>query len=175
MAITAEETIKGIIAAAKQGHVTDHVTDGTVESWKIPFAGNVYKVVVTDKTSKTGKAFNKNELFVCSPAGDKVVNLGDWKKKLFYTLVYSLRAGKVFRKITQDPVKVKEIRDDMKANPGNYVRTEDRITGTFRGKPIVVSKVKKTYDSGKTLSRITLAECGVVTLKGSQLQPLFKA
>jgi hypothetical protein len=55
------------------------------------------------------------------------------------------------------------------------VKGEDEITGTFNGKSIKVTRTKKAYKSGKTLCRITLAECGIVTLKGSQLQPLFKA
>lgn len=175
MAITAEDTIKGIIASAKAGNVSDHVVVDGKESWKIPFKGQTYKVVVTDKQAKTGKAFNKNELFVCGDDGEKVVNLGDWKKKLFYTLVYNLREGKVFKKIDQDPKKVRAIREDMKKNPGNYTFTDTSITGTWNGKPIAVNKVAKTYKSGKTLNRITLTECGVVTLKGSQLQHLFKA
>ena len=107
MAISAEETIKGIIAEAKKGNVTDHQTDGAFESWKIPFNGATYRVVVTDKKAKTGKAFNKNDLLVVGEDGkDKVVNLGEWKKKLFYTLVYALRKGKVFHKIDKDPAKV---------------------------------------------------------------------
>lgn len=176
MAISAENTIKGIIAEAKKGHVADHQTDGAVESWKIPFKGNTYRVVVTDKQAKTGRAFNKNDLFVLADDGsEKVVNLGEWKKKLFYTLVYALRKGKVFHKIDQDPAKVKAIRADMIKNPGNYVKGEDEITGTYNGKNITVTRTKKAYKSGKTLCRITLSECGVVTLKGSQLQPLFKA
>ena len=55
MAISAEETIKGIIAEAKKGNVTDHQSDGSLESWKIPFSGSTYRVVVTDKKAKTGK------------------------------------------------------------------------------------------------------------------------
>ena len=176
MAISAEDTIKGIIAEAKKGNVTDHQVDGKVESWKIPFAGSTYRVVVTDKTARSGKAFNKNDLFVVDKDGnDKVVNLGDWKKKLFYTLVYALRKGKVFHKIEQNPDKVKAIKADMAANPGNYVLDGDTITGTFDGKAIAIVRAKKKYKSGKVLSRITLTECGVVTLKGAQLQPLFKA
>lgn len=176
MAISAEDTIKGIIAEAKKGNVMDHKTDGALESWKIPFNGATYRVVVTDKKAKTGKAFNKNDLLVVGEDGkDKVVNLGEWKKKLFYTLVYALRKGKVFHKIDKDPAKVKAIKADMVANPGNYVKGENEITGTFAGKAIKVTRCQKKYKSGKTLSRITLAECGVVTLKGSQLQPLFKA
>lgn len=176
MAISAEDTIKGIIAEAKKGNVTDHQSDGTLESWKIPFNGSTYRVVVTDKKAKTGKAFNKNDLLVVGEDGsEKVVNLGEWKKKLFYTLVYALRKGKVFHKIDQDPAKVKAIKADMIANPGNYVKGEDEITGIFNGTSIKVTRTKKAYKSGKTLCRITLAEHGVVSLKGSQLQPLFKA
>ena len=70
---------------------------------------------------------------------------------------------------------MKAIKADMVANPGNYVKGEDEITGTFNGTSIKVTRTKKAYKSGKTLCRITLAESGVVTLKGSQLQPLFKA
>lgn len=176
--LTAEETIKGIIASAKAGNVTDHTTADGKESWKITMGSDTYRVEVADRQSKKGKAFNKNNLYRLEVDGEtvkeKTVNLGQWKKKLFYTLVYCLRDGKVFQKIAQDPAKVRAIAKDMKANPDNYVKTETEIKGTYNGKPIVVSRVKKTFTTGKTLYRVTLSECGIVTMKGSQLQPLFK-
>lgn len=173
--LTAEETIKGIIASAKAGNVSDHVSADGKESWKITMGGETYRVEVADRQSKHGKAFNKNNLYRLNEDGsEKTVNLGSWKKKLFYTLVYCLQEGKIFHKIEQDPTKVRAIAKDMKANPANYTKTETEIKGTYNGKPIVVSRVKKTFPSGKSLYRVTLSECGITTMKGSQLMPLFK-
>lgn len=176
--LTAEETIKGIIASAKAGNVSDHTCQDGTESWTITMDGQKYQVEVSDRQSKKGRTFNKNNLYLLEQEGEsvkkKVVNLGQWKKKLFYTLVYCLQDGKVFHKIEQDPAKVKSIIKDMKANPANYVKSETEIKGTFNGKPIVVKREKKTFNSGKSLYRVTLSECGIVTMKGSQLQPLFK-
>lgn len=172
--LTAEETIKGIIASAKAGKVSDHVVNDGKESWNISFGGDTYKVEVTSRQSKGGREFNVNNLYQVNGAECKTVNLGQWKKKLFYTLVYCLREGKVFHKIEQDPAKVRAIAKDMKNNPGNYVKDADTIKGTFAGRPIVVNRVKKTFKSGKSLYRVTLSECGIVTMKGSQLMSLFK-
>lgn len=173
--LTAEETIKGIIASAKAGNVSDHTAVDGKESWKITMNGVTYRVEVADRQSKHGRAFNKNNLYRQTSDGtEKIVNLGTWKKKLFYTLVYCLRDGKVFTKIAQDPTKVRAIAKDMKVNPTNYIKTETEIKGTYNGTPIVVRRVKKTFDSGKSLYRVTLSESGIITMKGSQLMPLFK-
>ena len=173
--LTAEETIKGIIASAKAGNVSDHTFKDGIESWKISLGSDTYRVDVTDRQAKTGKAFNKNNLVLLQADGkEKTINLGEWKKKLFYTLVYCLRGNKVFHKIDQDPKKVRAIIKDMKDNPSNYIKTDTTIKGTWNGKPIVVNREKKTFASGRTLYRVTMTECGIVTMKGSQLQPLFK-
>lgn len=172
-----EETIKGLIASAKAGNVTDHVCADGKESWKIPFNGKNFRVEVIDRLSKKGegKSFNKTNLYLINDDGkESVYNLGQWKKKLFYTLMYNLRAGKIFHKIEQDPVKVMAIKKDMKENPSNYVKNENMITGSYNGKQIVVNRSKKSYPSGKTQYKVTLTECGVVTLRGSQLNRLFK-
>lgn len=172
---SAEETIRGLIQAAKE-NAPEHQTVDGIESWKITMDGEVYKVSVADRKAKTGRAFNCHGLVKILPDGtEETVNLGAWKKKLFYTLAYNLQQGKVFKKNEQNPGKVKAIVKDMKENPANYTKSEDLIQGTFNGKPITVSRTKKTYKSGKSMYRITMSECGIVTLKGSQLQPLFKA
>ena len=66
------------------------------------------------------------------------------------------------------------IKKDMKENPANYVKNENMITGSYNGKQIVVNRSKKSYPSGKTQYKVTLTECGIVTLRGSQLNRLFK-
>lgn len=114
---SAEETIRGLIQAAKE-NAPEHQTVDGIESWKITMDGEVYKVSVVDRKAKTGRAFNCHGLVKILPDGtEETVNLGAWKKKLFYTLTYNLQQGKVFKKNEQNPTKVKAIVKDMKENP----------------------------------------------------------
>ena len=109
--LSVEETIRSVIAAAKAGHFSKvaNTPEGT-DSWSIEAPSGTFVVENINRTSKTAREFNKTNFYKVQEDGTiKVFNLGEWKKKLFYTLLYCLQEGKVFHKIDQDPAKVKEL------------------------------------------------------------------
>ena len=84
---TCEATIKSIVTAAKSGHVTAHEKTDEKETWTIQTDTNTYMVENISRKSRTGRDFNKTNLKQLNGEEWKTVNLGDWKKKLFYTSV----------------------------------------------------------------------------------------
>lgn len=173
---TVESTLRGVIAAAKAGRFSRvaNTPEGT-SSWTIDSPDGTFVVENINRTSKTAREFNKTNFYKVQDDGSvKVFNLGSWKKKLFYTLLYCLQDGKVFHKIDQDPAKVRVIAKAIKENPASWETTADFIKGKIDGKEIKVVRERKTFDSGKTLFRVKLYEDGVETLKGSQLMKLWK-
>lgn len=174
--ITVEQTLRSVIAAAKAGHFSkvESTPEGVV-AWNIESPVGTFVVENINRMSKTSREFNKTNFYKIQEDGTpKVFNLGEWKKKLFYTLLYCLQDGKVFHKIDQDPAKVRQIARAIKENPGNWETTPDLIKGKIDDKEIKVVRERKTFDSGKTLFRAKLFENGVETLKGSQLMKLWK-
>ena len=170
-----ESIIRNTIAAAKAGHVTNHVKDDAHESWDIDVGDVKYRVENINRESKTHREFNKTVFAKVAADGSTTnVNLGEWKKKLFYTLLYTLQAGKVFTKIKQDPAKIKVVAQAMKAQPEAWTMTAESIKGTIDGKAIEVKRDRVTYGSGKSLYRVKMTEDGVEVLKGSQLMKLWK-
>lgn len=175
--VTMETVIRGVIAAAKAGHIVNHAKDETKETWEIASEHGTYVVENVNRTSKTQREFNKTNFYrVDAESGVwKVQNLGTWKKKLFYTLLYCLQEGKVFTKIEQDPAKIKTIAKAIKDNPTLWTMTGESIKGTMDGKSIEIIRERKVFEtSGKSLYRVKLFEDGVQTMKGSQLMKLWK-
>ena len=174
--MTVEETLRSVITAAKAGRYSK--VAGTPEgtsSWTIEAPTGTFVVENINRTSKTSREFNKTNFYKVQEDGTaKVFNLGEWKKKLFYTLLYCLQEGKVFHRIDQDPAKVKAIAKAIKENPANWETTPDTIKGKIGDKEIQVVRERKSFASGKTLFRVKLIENGVETLKGSQLMKLWK-
>ena len=104
--MTVEETLRSVIAAAKAGRFSKvaNTPEGT-DSWTIEAPTGTFVVENINRTSKTAREFNKTNFYKVQEDGTtKVFNLGEWKKKLFYTLLYCLQEGKVFHKIDQDPL-----------------------------------------------------------------------
>lgn len=173
---TCEATIKSIVSAAKSGHVTNHEKTDEMETWTIQTDTDMYMVENISRKSKTGRDFNKTNLkkFMVIDNCWKTVNLGDWKKKLFYTLLYCLQENKLFTKIKKDPALVSTVAQAIKNNREAWDITMDRIKGQIDGKDIEVIRERKTYESGKTLYRVKMLENGAEVLKGSQLMKLWK-
>lgn len=173
---TCEHIIRETIASAKAGNITNHVKTDDKESWTINTAIGNYRVENVSRQSKTHREFNKTNFFEIKDDGtERLVNLGEWKKKLFYTLLYCLQDNKVFTKIKQDPAKIKSIAKAIKSNPDAWTMTNDSIKGQIDGTTIEVLRDRKTFEtSGKALYRVKLLENGVETLKGSQLMKLWK-
>lgn len=171
---TCEATIKSIVTAAKSGHVTAHEKTDEKETWTIQTDTNTYMVENISRKSRTGRDFNKTNLKQLSGEEWKTVNLGDWKKKLFYTLLYCLQENKLFTKIKKDPALVSTVAQAIKNHRDAWTITMDSIKGQIDGKTIEVVRERKTYDSGKTLCRVKMYEDGVEVLKGSQLMKLWK-
>ena len=174
--MSVEDTIRSVIAAAKAGRFSKvaNTPEGT-NSWTIEAPTGTFVVENINRTSKTEREFNKTNFYKVQEDGSiKLFNLGEWKKKLFYTLLYCLQEGKVFHKINQDPAKVRAIAKAIKENPANWETTPDLIKGKIDDKEIQVVRERKTFASGKTLFRAKLIENGVETLKGSQLMKLWK-
>ena len=174
--MTVEETLRSVIAAAKAGRFSKvaNTPEGT-DSWTIEAPTGTFVVENINRTSKTAREFNKTNFYKVQEDGTtKVFNLGEWKKKLLYTLLYCLQEGKVFHKIDQDPAKVKAIAKAIKENPANWETTPDVIKGKIGDNEIQVVRERKSFASGKTLFRVKLIENGVETLKGSQLMKLWK-
>lgn len=172
---TCENIIRTTIAAAKAGQISNHVKTDEKESWEITTSLGKFRVENINRQSKTHREFNKTNLIEIKEDGaERTVNLGDWKKKLFYTLLYCLQEGKVFTKIKQDPEKIKKIAAAIKANPDAWTMTNDSIKGTIGENQIEVIRDRKSFASGKALYRVKLLENGVETLKGSQLMKLWK-
>lgn len=171
---TCESTIKSIVAAAKSGHVTAHEKTDEKETWTIQTETDTYLVENISRKSKTGRDFNKTNLKKLTGDEWKTVNLGDWKKKLFYTLLYCLQKNKLFTKIKKDPAMVLIVSQAIKNHRDMWEITMDRIKGQIDGKNIEVVRERKTYESGKTLYRVTMFADGVEVLKGSQLMKLWK-
>jgi hypothetical protein len=174
--LSVEETIRSVIAAAKAGRFSKvaNTPEGT-NSWTIEAPSGTFMVENINRMSKTAREFNKTNFYKMQDDGTpKAFNLGEWKKKLFYTLLYCLQEGKVFHKIAQDPAKVKSIAKAIKENPANWETTPELIKGKIGDNEIQVVRERKSFASGKTLFRVKLLENGVETLKGSQLMKLWK-
>lgn len=173
---TCEEIIKQVITAVKSNGITEHVKDELHESWTVKTENaGTYKINIRNRTSKTQREFNKAEFLKVNDDGsERVFNLGEWKKKQFYTLVYCLKDNKVFNKITMDPSKVKLIAEAIKHNPNNWERTESYIKGTMDNVQYEIKRERKEFNSGKILYRVKLFENGVESLKGSQLMKLWR-
>lgn len=172
---TVESTLRTVIAAAKAGSFHQMPPAEGKVAWQIDSPAGAFVVENINRQSKTQREFNKTNFYKVQEDGTlKIFNLGEWKKKLFYTLLYCLHEGKVFHKIDQDPAKVRSIAKAIKENPGNWETTPDFIKGKIDGKEIQVIRERKTFASGKTLFRVKLIEDGVETLKGSQLMKLWK-
>lgn len=173
--ITCENIIRSVIAGAKAGRIAKHVKTDAMETWTIGSDVGDYRVEVINRMSKSDRTFNKTNFYsVASDGTERKVNLGEWKKKLFYTLLYCLQTDKIFTKNVQDPDKIKTIMTAMKNDPDHWVMTNDSITGSMDGVSVKVIRDRKTFDSGKVLYRVKLVEDGVETLKGSQLMKLWK-
>lgn len=173
--ITCETTIRSVIAGAKAGRILNHAKTDSMESWTIGSDVGDYRVEVINRMSKSERTFNKTNFYsVAADGTERKVNLGEWKKKLFYTLLYCLQNDKIFTKNVQDPDKIKSIMTAMKNNPSEWVMSNDSITGTMGDVNVQVIRDRKTFDSGKVLYRVKLLENGVETLKGSQLMKLWK-
>lgn len=171
---TCEAIIKSIVTAAKTGHVIGHETTDAHETWTIQVGDDTYMVENISRKSKTGRDFNKTNLKQLNGDTWKTVNLGDWKKKLFYTLLYCLQENKLFTKIKKDPALVSSVAQAIKNNRGEWDITMDHIKGQMNGKSIEVIRDRVTYESGKTLYRVKMLEDGTEVLKGSQLMKLWK-
>jgi len=172
---TVESTLRSVIAAAKAGQFKQLPPAEGKVAWSIESPAGTFVVENINRISKTDREFNKTNFYKVQEDGSlRVFNLGEWKKKLFYTLLYCLQEGKVFHKIDQDPAKVRQIARAIKENPANWETTPDLIKGKIDGKEIQVIRERKTFASGKTLFRAKLLENGVETLKGSQLMKLWK-
>lgn len=170
-----EQLIRSVVEAAKNGGVKDHMQTAEAESWIIATDSATYKVEKVNRMAKTQRKFDKTNFYQINDDGStKVVNLGQWKKKLFYTLLYNLTNNKVFHKIDADPAKIREIANAIKANPSSWTMDAESIKGTIDGKTIEVKRDRIEYPSGKSLYRVKLYENGVQTLKGSQLMKLWK-
>lgn len=176
MPMTVEETMNDIIASAKAGRITNHITDDTHKEWTIQGTENSFRIVIANRTSTTNREFNKNNIYRIAEDGtERILNLGEWKKKKFYTLVYALEDGKVFTKIKPNPEFVKQIADHIKHNPANWNRTNDEIVGTIEGNSYRIIRERKTFDSGKILCRCKCYKNGELTdIKGSQLMKLWR-
>ena len=87
--MTVEETLRSVITAAKAGRYSK--VAGTPEgtsSWTIEAPTGTFVVENVNRTSKTSREFNKTNFYKVQEDGTaKVFNLGEWKKKLFYTLL----------------------------------------------------------------------------------------
>lgn len=170
-----EETLNDIITSAKAGKITNHIKTNETESWIIQGSEEKFRVEISCRTSKTNREFNKNNIFKINPDGtEKQFNLGEWKKKKFYTLVYNLQDGKIFNKIKQDPILIKKISEAIKYDPERWTRTDSNITGTLDGNQYVINRDRKLFDSGKVLYRCNCLQNGQEILKGSQLMKLWK-
>lgn len=170
-----EELICSVIASAKAGNVSDHRKNSVSESWVITNGPDKYLVENVSRRAKTDRAFNKANFYKINPDGSlRCVNLGKWKKKKFYTLLYCLMKDKVFHKIDTDPVKVRTIAAEIKSHPENWNVTSESIKGSLDGKTVEVKRRRVQYPSGKCLYRAGLFENGELILKGSQLMKLWK-
>lgn len=170
-----EQLIRTVVNAAKNGGITAHNKTEEAESWIIATENAKYKVEKVNRMAKTQRKFDKTNFYEIKEDGTtKVVNLGQWKKKLFYTLLYNLTNDKVFHKIDADPAKIREIANAIKTNPSCWTMDAESIKGMIDGKTIEVKRDRIEYPSGKSLYRVKLFEDGVQTLKGSQLMKLWK-
>lgn len=174
--MTVEETMNDIIASAKAGNISNHIKDETHEEWTIRGTEQKFRVVIEYRTSTTNREFNKQFIYKVAEDGTQTkFNLGDWKKKKFYTLMYALQDGKVFRKIVPNPELVKQISDAIKHNPTGWTRTNDEINGSIGNDSYRVVRVRKEFDFGKILCRCTCYKNGELTeTKGSQLMKLWR-
>lgn len=174
--MTVEETMNDIIASAKNGNVLNHIKDAEHESWTIQGTESKFRIEIVNRTSTTDREFNKNNIFKVDMDGtEHRFNLGDWKKKKFYTLVYNLKADKVFKKIVPNPELIKTIADAIKHNPNAWNRTNTEINGSIEGTNYKIVRERKEFPGGKILYRCTCYENGVLTgTKGSQLMKLWR-
>lgn len=170
-----EELICNVIASAKAGNISDHRKNSVSESWVITTGQDKYLVENVSRQSKTQRSFNKTNFYKIDTDGSlKTVNLGKWKKRKFYTLLYCLMDNKVFHKIDADPAKIRAIATEIKQHPDQWNITADSIKGKIGDMSIEVKRQSVRYPSGKCLYRASLYENGEQVLKGSQLMKLWK-
>ena len=175
-----EVLARGLVSAAKSGNAVQTVSQDGTKSFDLTNVddagkGGSYRIVITSGLNKSGKKYSHHALFRVNPDGSlKNVNLGKFKKKLFYTLSYNLEAGKVFSKIKQDPSAIKDIAKSMKSSPSDWKQEGDTICGKMGAASICITRTAQLMSNGKTMYRVSATKDGMPFLKGSQLMPLYK-